>query len=90
VARRADGEENGEEGERGRRPAAFESARCAGRRGKRRGVGSVSRGGRRRSREGPGAAVDNMEQPIVAPNHRAQAAALWRDRGGRRGAVDSA
>jgi hypothetical protein len=54
------------------------------------GVDSVSRGGRRRSGEGPGAAVGSMEQPTVAPGHQVQAAVLWRDRGGRWGAVDSA
>jgi hypothetical protein len=80
---------NGEEGERGRRLAAFESARCAGRRGKRREVGSVPRGGRRRRGEGPGVAIGSAEWPAVALDRRAQVAALWHDRGGRRGAVDS-
>jgi hypothetical protein len=54
------------------------------------GVGSVPRGGKRRSGEGPDAAINSVEWPAMAPGHRARAAALWRDRGGRRGAVDSA
>jgi hypothetical protein len=67
AVRGSDGEENGEEGERGRRLAAFESARCVGRRGKRRGAGSVPHGGRSRSEEGPDVAVGSAEWPVVAP-----------------------
>jgi hypothetical protein len=58
--------------------------------GKGGGVSSVPCGGRRRSREGPSVAVSSAERPVVAPDHRARAVALWRDRGGWQGAVDSA
>jgi hypothetical protein len=41
------------------------------------GVGSVPRGGRRWSGEGPGAAVGCAERPAVALARRAWAVALW-------------
>jgi hypothetical protein len=41
------------------------------------------------SGEGPDVAVGSAEWPAAAPDRRTWAAALWRDRGGRRGAVDS-
>jgi hypothetical protein len=73
----ADGEENGEEGERGRRPAAFESARSAGQQGKRRGGGQLSATWGRRRGVGHGTMVSSAERPAAAPNRRALAVALW-------------
>jgi hypothetical protein len=58
--------------------------------GKGGGVGSVPRGGRRRSGEGPGTVVGSAERLAVALGHQAWVAALWHDRGGRRGTIDSA
>jgi hypothetical protein len=53
-------------------------------------VGSVPHGGRRRSREGPDTVVGSAERSARAPGRRAWAVALWHDRGGRRGVVDTA
>jgi hypothetical protein len=83
AAHRADGEEKQGEGERGQWWQLLKALGVRGGEGKGGGV-SMPHGGRRRSGEEPDTAVGR------APGHRARVAALWHDRGGRQGTVDSA